>query len=180
MIKLPKSVLSFGAVALVASALTLAVPRAAHAVAAALVQVTNTAANPAITQSVPSQAAQLVELTNNSGGQGTSTFTGLTPNFSGSAVPAGQSLVITSVDITPTCQGNLLFGAGLGIGAPGVLTTELVTWGVPSNNGSITSHFVYPSGIVIGPGSTPVLTNYSNLQSSCSSVTYLFGYLTTN
>jgi hypothetical protein len=40
----------------------LAAPRAAHAIAATLVQVVNTPSNPAITQSVPTQASQLVSL----------------------------------------------------------------------------------------------------------------------
>jgi len=52
MTKLPKSILSFGAVALAAGVLTLAFPRAAHAVAAVLVEVTNTRSNP-----VPNQDA---------------------------------------------------------------------------------------------------------------------------
>jgi len=52
MTRLPKSVVSFGAVALVACGLTLAVPRAAHAVAAVLVQVTNTASSPVPIQDV--------------------------------------------------------------------------------------------------------------------------------
>ncbi len=51
--------MSFGALALAAGALTLAVPRAAHAVAAALVQVTNTVT----TQDTSRQASQLVHLT---------------------------------------------------------------------------------------------------------------------
>jgi hypothetical protein len=50
--RLPKSLLSFGAVALAAGVLTLAFPHAAHAVAAALVEVTNTRSNP-----VPNQDA---------------------------------------------------------------------------------------------------------------------------
>jgi hypothetical protein len=52
MTKLPKSLLSFGAVALAAGVLTLAFPRAAHAVAAALVEVTNTRSNPVPNQDV--------------------------------------------------------------------------------------------------------------------------------
>jgi hypothetical protein len=52
MIRLPKSVVSFGTVALVAGVVMLAVPRAAHGIAAALVQVTNTSANPVLNQDV--------------------------------------------------------------------------------------------------------------------------------
>jgi hypothetical protein len=50
--RLPKSLLSFGAVALAAGVLTLAFPRAAHAVAAVLVEVTNTRSNPVPNQDV--------------------------------------------------------------------------------------------------------------------------------
>ena len=46
MIRIPKSIFSFGALAPAAGLLTLAVSPAAHAVATALVQVTNTPANP--------------------------------------------------------------------------------------------------------------------------------------
>ena len=52
MTRLPKSVLSFGAVALATCVLTLAVPRSAHAVAAALVQVVNTRSTPVPNQDV--------------------------------------------------------------------------------------------------------------------------------
>lgn len=83
-------------------------PRAAHAVAAALVQVTNTISNPAITHETDKAASQLVQLTGVSGsylfssgtlpmGQfdpGTST-TGGSPYV----VPAGQTLVITDIDL---------------------------------------------------------------------------------
>jgi len=52
MTRLPKSVLSFGAAALVACLLTLAAPRAAHAVVATLVQVVNTRSTPVPNQDV--------------------------------------------------------------------------------------------------------------------------------
>ena len=62
MFRVPRSVLSFGAAAVGIAALMLAVPRAAHAVAAALVEVVNTTANPAITQDTSKQASQIVTL----------------------------------------------------------------------------------------------------------------------
>src|SRR5580658_2987813 len=46
MFRLPKTVSTYGAAAISAAVLLLAAPRAAHSVAAALVQVTNTTANP--------------------------------------------------------------------------------------------------------------------------------------
>jgi len=54
--------LSGGGVVALAVALSLIAPRAAHAIVAALVQVTNTTANPAITQSTKEQASQLIRL----------------------------------------------------------------------------------------------------------------------
>ena len=58
-----KRILSYGAVALAAAVLILATPPAARAIAATLVQVTNTSVNPAVAQSPDTQAAQLVRLT---------------------------------------------------------------------------------------------------------------------
>jgi len=63
MIRLSKSVLAVGAVVLAGSLITLMNPKAVHALAAALVQVTNTASNPAVTQSVGAQAGNMVHLT---------------------------------------------------------------------------------------------------------------------
>jgi hypothetical protein len=53
---------SFGGTLLAAGVLTIAVPRAAHAVTSALVQITNTIANPAVTQDVSRLAPQAVHL----------------------------------------------------------------------------------------------------------------------
>src|SRR5580698_2265497 len=104
-----KSFISIGSVAVMAGVLTLAVPRAAHAVTAALVQVTNTLANPAIVQTTDKAAAQLVQLTGLNGeyaqadgptlllGQfnPSSDTTASTPYI----VPAGQNLVVTDIDM---------------------------------------------------------------------------------
>jgi hypothetical protein len=181
MIRLPKSAVSFGAVALVACAATLAVPRAAHAVAAALVQVTNTTANPAVTQTVPTQASQLIQL---SPGFFDPLVAGQLENFTtvpvGAinspgeySIPAGQSLVITAVDFLPvtTCTGT----SSINLSSGG---NSSLTW-VLSN--STSTHFEYPSGMVFGPGSLLKDNwNPSNLP-SCdlnAQVVNLFGYLT--
>jgi hypothetical protein len=174
MTRLSKSVLSFVSVALAAGVLTLAVPRAAHAVAAAvLVQVLNTAANPAITQSAPSQAAQLVNLQGNSSGPTFSTFVsvsggiitgiGTPPSYS---VPANQSLVITDVDIQPNCSGPIEIVIGL--------ENESMAWSVSGPN---TTHFEYRSGTVFPPGSTPHVAGSSP---SCPVDVRMHGYLTSN
>lgn len=82
-------------------------PRAAHAISAALVQVTNTLSNPVITQPAHKTAAQLVQLTGaggySFGPAGDHQFAQFTPATStvGSepyVVPAGQNLVLTDFD----------------------------------------------------------------------------------
>jgi hypothetical protein len=87
--------------------LMLGVPRAAHAVAAALVQVANTASSPVINQGIGNQAAQIVQIecTYNPGGFPTQCVavpaTGITPYAVGAppyVVPAGETLVVTAVD----------------------------------------------------------------------------------
>jgi hypothetical protein len=171
MFRLPKSVLSFGAGALALCVLILAAPRAAHAIAATLVQVTNTTANPAITQSVGQQASQLASLGATTIGGQPSTFLSFLPNNTyvlGYAVPANQYLVITSADI-------------MAQGCPSVYVSlfvsnlQLQSWIVSGTN---TSHFAYPSGFVIAPGATPL--EVVNGPSSCSASLQLNGYLTSN
>jgi hypothetical protein len=105
--------------------LMLGVPRAAHALAAALVQVTNTASSPVISQGIGNQAAQIVEIqcTYNPGGFPTQcvavTATGITPYDVGAppyVVPAGETLVVTAVDLLsgnasvsiPACNSSAL------------------------------------------------------------------------
>jgi len=162
MIRLPKSVLSFRVVALVACGLTLAVPRAARSFAAALVDVTNTAANPAITQSAPSQAAQLVSLIFISQA-GAFQQIGSTQNY----VVGAQSLVITDVDIST-------FGCSAGLQTFNIDVPNLFDrfFAVTTFD---TAHFSYRSGFVLPPGSVP------SLVSSCPSASLqLDGYLTSN
>ena len=115
MYRLPKLFLTYSAAALAAVALLLAAPRAAHAIAAALVQVTNTAASPAIAQDVAKLASQNVLLISNPSSSsgypnpnpiltsGNGVLHQMFPNGTYSAspfvVPAGQNLVVTTVDL---------------------------------------------------------------------------------
>ncbi len=108
MFRPPKSVLSYGAVAVATGILMLAAPRAAHAIAATLVQVTNTAANPAITQGVEKLASQNVLLVSSAGlvlPHGSAVLQQMFPNGTVDAspfvVPAGQTLVVTTIDLLP-------------------------------------------------------------------------------
>jgi hypothetical protein len=167
--RLPKTVPTYGAAAIVAAALLLAAPRAAHAIAATLVQVTNTAASPAITQGTEKQAAQLVDLFAQSS---FSEFYNVLPTGNyvfGYAIPSNQYLVITGVDVTPaTCQGTI----SVSLVTSGTL--EIKSWYVAGPN---TTHFDYPSGILLAPGLTPTAAFSS---SSCIAFVQMHGYLTSN
>jgi hypothetical protein len=182
MIRPPKSVASFGALALAAGVLALAIPRAAHAVAVALVQVTNTAASPAIAQSPNSQAAQLVELfaivdPSNASGQVFGAVQAGHQISSQYSVPNSQSLVITAVDVTP--PGNCASGSfGVKLSSGGILPI----WTASAPN---TGHFEYPSGIVFPPGAVPSIqgtftNNIGGPFCNEAMTVELYGYLTFN
>ena len=175
MIRIPKSIVSFGALALAAGALTLTAPRAAHAFAAALVQVANTAANPAITQSTPTQAAQLVQLNAEAipifaGESIPATFASTPGQPAPYSVPANQSLVVTAIDMTtPFPCSSVTFQV--------IVPPSTTLWTVTAPN---TGHFVYPSGIVLPPGTTPITRVFSTSPCGSNVGVTLFGYLTSN
>jgi hypothetical protein len=183
MFRLPKSILAVGGAALATVLLILAAPRTVHAVAAALVQVTNTSSNPVVTQSIGQQAAQSIHLT---------CYNACTAfNISGSnvsyIVPDNQSLIITAVDITPTqiyispaCNVNHL--DGLYITSSGGSAYSQI-WVVASTS----MHLSYPSGMVFPSGTTftnaTIYTNPISPPSCYSSADFsdkidLYGYLT--
>src|ERR1700734_2422896 len=166
MFRLPKSVLAVGGAALATVLLILAAPRTVHAVAAALVQVTNSASDPVVTQSIGQQAAQSVDLECvPSVIPGNGTCYVVTDGSRGSTpyvVPANQSLVITAVDVytfvavneavngEPACNAGREDGVSSSGGAP--LVWEIV------NNTSPT-HFTYPSGVVFAPSSPVTMSS---------------------
>jgi hypothetical protein len=102
-----RTILSFGAGALAVMALTLAGPKAAHAIAATLVQVTNTSSSPVINQDVDSPGRSPYTAFLPCYSQTTNSCTAFFP-----AVPAGMRLVVefisSSVD-TPTSLSNVDF-----------------------------------------------------------------------
>lgn len=191
MIRFSKSVFAVGGVVVAAGLIGFTNPKTVHALAAALVQVTNTASNPVVTQSIGQQAGQSIELACVSGdtsGNGTcyldtNGLRGSTPY----TVPANESLVVTAVDIytfvaaneavngEPACNAGREDGVFTNGGAP--LVWELI------NNTSPT-HFTYPSGVAFGPSSA--LTSSSKyyvagLTAECGSdQILLYGYLTAN
>jgi hypothetical protein len=140
MFRLPKSVLSFCGGALALGVLILAAPRAAHAIAATLVQVTNTAANPVPNLDTERNARIPYQSTINA------TPCSVGPcDFLLSTVPVGYRLVAqsVSVDVKDTTVPQLAFLAD-------------ATY-------SFTSSFsapVYPSGNQSHAGGTQAVTAY--------------------
>lgn len=178
MIRLRKSLFPIGVAGLALATLTLSLPKAAHAVAAALVQVTNTASNPVVTQSIGQQAGQSIQIACSTH-FGICNQMGLSGNAPTYVVPAGQFFVITAVDVTS-------FGS-TGVGCP---TAHLVTlsglppnntigfeYSVPANSG--TRHFSYPSGVVFPSGVTPDVGG-ATLPTGCTDDLWVYGYLTSN
>jgi hypothetical protein len=193
MFRLPKSVLAVGGAALATVLLLLAAPRTVHAVAAALVEVTNTSSNPVVTQTTGAQAANMVHLLCQftMAGQSNACL-----QISSSAVlsalpytvPSGNYLVITAADIAAQASGLA--------GCPGIYYARIGTvdgfLNLSTSDNGLTAHFAYPppSGIVIAPD-TPLsafgfIRNPATGQiaGSCAgSVTEnadIYGYLTTN
>jgi hypothetical protein len=154
----------------------LATPRAVHAIAAVLVDVSNTPLKPAITQDVSRLAATQVLLVGsiglgspgnfhqvNSGSQDPNVF----------QVPVGESLVITTVDV----------GTSPG-GFANLIETEqgnnvvLATWLWPTTGDPVTLQFHYPSGLVLASNSVPIIGGETPGNTTIS--VRLFGYLTAN
>ncbi|HEY4009496.1 MAG TPA: hypothetical protein VGM11_05050 [Acidobacteriaceae bacterium] len=173
--RISRSVMAVGGVAVAAAAIGFTNPKAVQAVTAALVQVTNTATNPVVTQGVSQQAGQIVNLWC---GQ-TAAYPPLpckeesptTGNALGTAytVPSGQSLVVTSIDITPFSPCSATHRVSLSNG-PGY---EYAYWNVLSSNAS--DHYTFPSGIVFAPG---MQISSTTTDSSCQDVVFVQGYLT--
>jgi hypothetical protein len=164
----------------VVATLALVTPRAAHAVAvaAALVQVTNTVASPAITQDTSKRAGQLVQLICGSGFNITQGAVSSCYEFSlalalgppsSYRVPAGQNLVITSVELSNSAGytgDNLLY---LGD------TNQGVNYHQWSFSGPNTIEFQYPSGIALSSGTAPAVTSING-----GAFLQITGYLTSN
>jgi hypothetical protein len=203
--RIPKIFLPVGVVVAL-GLFILAAPRTVQAVAAALVQITNTAANPVVTQTTGAQATNMLHLNctfNLVYGRNTPcwqiTSSG-TVNFEGPnipyTVPSGSNFVITAVDVYPAPNG------GGTAACPGVYVASIGNvssvfnpisfLSLTTSNAPVTTHFTYPppSGIVIGPN-TGVYANgnifnaatgqlVGNCANSSLDVVDLYGYLTTD
>jgi hypothetical protein len=171
---LRKSVISIGGVAAAALLLSLTSPRTVHALGAIgdqLVRVTNTASAPAIVEDVPHFASHLVTLvgyvvSTDYGEPFLQLSTAGTVTESAFVVPAGQSFVITGVDITPNSNTPVWINVGNYKGG------WYGGWTVP---GTGTTEYQYPSGIVVASGEEmAVFAGQPGVS------VLVHGYLTTN
>lgn len=179
MFKHRKTLYSFGCVALAAGLLILAAPRAAHAIAATLVQITNTAASPAVAQDVSKLASQQITLlTTEAASPGVNTrLSQVAANGAVSpdtyVVPAGQSLIVTSIDVTPTAPGSGTNSVTISNSPPGYqIETFVVT-------NSVTTMLQFPTGIVFPAGESLVIGS-PTFSSGGSFTAFVRGYLTSN
>jgi hypothetical protein len=148
-----KRTLQIVVVAAAVAVLGLLTPRAAHAVAAALVQITNTTANPGVTQDATLAASQIVTLVFPGVADletGSVTMVQYIPGSGKSAsnyvVPGGQHLVITGLDVQIyTGGGTLTLGPG------GIESMNL-------QSAAGTQQFQFPTGIVFPSGSNVVMS----------------------
>jgi len=185
--KFTKSFLT-GAGAFVLAGLTLALlaPQAAHAIAATLVLVTNTAASPAITESNTKMASQLVDLTLQGGNyqQQPGYYNAMFQiSASGTAasfyvVPPGQNLVITEIDATAYNSGGVFFTVQAG--GPGAQysgSIELAHFYMTSQG---SQQFRFSSGLVFPAGSSIIFTNQTTILGTGPADFVAHGYLTAN
>jgi hypothetical protein len=171
--RIPKSVLAVGSVVLAGGLFTVMNPRTVHAVAAALVQVTNTTSNPVPNSDVTTAPSQLVAIScrlvigcyrmEPGGGLDLDAY----------VVPADQTLVITDVEIVTSGQSGLAEFAlsNQGSGSGGAAQDPLIE--DVANNGT-TYHFSFSRGTVF-PSGFPFVVN-----GTFGTLTVLRGYLVPN
>lgn len=167
---LGKSVISAGALTAAALLLAISSPRAVHALGDELVSIANTATHPAIVEEVPHLPSHVVTLL---GFVASTSYSGpliqLLPNGTANyffSVPAGQSLVITSVEVTPFS--NAVTAVTLSSGSNGYYGS----WSVAANG---TTEFPLSSGIVVPSGTTLYVSG-----NAVSTEVTVYGYLSAN
>jgi hypothetical protein len=167
---LVKSVISFAALAAAGLLLAISSSRTVHALGDELVSIANTATHPAIVEEVPHLPSHVVTLlgfvasTSNS-----DPLIQLLPNGTANyffSVPAGQSLVITSIEVTPLS--NAITEVSLSSGSGGYYGS----WSVAANG---TTEFPLSSGIVVPSGTTLYVSG-----TAVSTEISVYGYLSAN
>jgi hypothetical protein len=153
---------------LLASVGTMFNPRAAHALVAAVVQVSNTPAAPAITLDVSRLASQNVQLLC----VGTANCSQILPDGTSPVptyiVPAGSYLVITTVEINTAGSGSVQLNQANSSGE-----STRASWTFAAG-GSF--QFQYPSGIVLSSGSDIFINSVTPPFDEA----FLTGYLVSN
>jgi hypothetical protein len=179
--RISKSVMAVGGVVLAAALIWFTNPKTVHAVAAALVQVTNTASNPVVTQSVGAQADNLVRLACPLEISSNQVCEILLPNgdVGGGpySVPPGQTLIVTGVDVTPLRLANQ---------CPGPYVIDIfrlnagsVFFDVSVPISQVTTQFRYSPGLAIGEGALIASVSQSTaLICSAEVDVRVYGYLT--
>ena len=167
---LGKSVISAGAVVAAALLLAISSPRTVHALGDELVSIANTAIHPAIVEEVPHLPSHVVTLLGFVASTSQSDpLIQLLPNGTANyffSVPAGQSLVITSVEVAPFSSAPT--GITLSSGSGGYYGS----WSVASN---ATTEFPLSSGIVVPSGTTLYVSG-----TAVSTEITVYGYLSAN
>jgi hypothetical protein len=161
-----------GGLGLLICAGLLVAPTSLRAVAATLVQVTNTAAAPAITQDVSKLSSQSTQFWCPFSFVGCFNFPGVNTVYT---VPAGKTLVITSVDFawqgTGAPTGNFY---SLFCGTSLTLDNTVGEWSLTGGAGPL--QYTYPSGLTVPGGCTINVSSYQ--QSNYDTI--VRGYLTSN
>jgi hypothetical protein len=179
-----------GVVILAGLILALLAPKAVHAIAATAVQVMNTSAAPAITQDTSMQASQIVTLFCESspatGCYQEDVYSHISFGGAGYFVPAGQNLVITSLDYY-NYGGTAPFETSFNLQPqnPPPCTFPICGGGIydrfwivntPSSTINLSKGFVVGSGIALYLGD--IYVTGSSATSGFSVI--LHGYLTAN
>jgi hypothetical protein len=170
-----KPALMIGGVLLVGLTLPWVAPKAVHAAVDTLVEVTNTDNKPAITEDVSREASQIVHLTTlNKAEVNAATMTQLYQYIPGGTfgppyvVPAGKSLVITSIEASVITAGdnylNLYDNTTIG---------QREYWYLPNIG---LTQLQFPSGFVYPAGSSVYV--YIGGQTTTQMVVDVHGYLT--
>lgn len=146
---------------------------------AALVQVVNTAAAPAVSQDVSKLASQNISFLSSPvafPGSDSLHILGKDGQFNAApyTVPAGQTLIITSVDFFP----NSAFSFSPAVALKNSANAASL-YGVWLAASGVSTQFLYPTGIAIQGGTTPAF-NISQPTFSGVLNVLVHGYLTSN
>ena len=162
--------------------LTLAVPRAVHAVVAAMVQVVNTASNPAITQDTSKQASLIVNLECAFDGGTANCFqidehgrSNFTTQY---VVPASLHLVVTSLVLDAIPPFPLNCQVSIFDRVVGKFDSDFQDLAFTNFSNSLS--ILFTPGIVIAGGAQPGLSGGCNGTGFNEPLYFLHGYLTAN